>query len=145
MEVKGAPEGIWPKGQVDGGWPSLTRMEGLLPCTLTKVPDSFLCNAILEVGIDPTEDESLPLCTAAVFEGVVCKSSIVTVVVEDADAVLLRKVFEGLFGFHCFFRDELGHQVDILQSRAVVDEDSGCCIAFLGECSLQLGNEAHLR
>ncbi len=56
---------------MDGGRPSLTRMEELFWGTLSKVPDGFLCNAILEVGIDPTEDESLPLCTAAIFEGVV--------------------------------------------------------------------------
>ncbi len=91
MEVNGTPEGIQPKGQVDGGLPSLARMEELLPCTLLKVPAGFLCNAILEVGIDPTEGESLPPCTAAVFKGVVCKSSIVAVVVEDADAVRLAK------------------------------------------------------
>jgi hypothetical protein len=81
--------------QVDGGRPSLVRVEELLPCTISKVPDGFLCNAILEVGIDPTEGESLSLCTAAVFDGIVCKSSIVAVVVEDLDAVLLSKVFEG--------------------------------------------------
>ncbi len=96
------------------------------------------------MGIDPTEGELLPLCTAAIFEGVVCKSSVVAVVVEDADAVLLGKVFEGSFGFHCFFRGELGHQVDVLQSLIVVDKDSGRCIALLAECFLQLGNEAHL-
>ncbi len=116
MEVNGAPESIWPKGQVNGGRPLLMRMEELLPCTLSKVPDGFLCNAILEVGVDPTEGELLSLCTAAVFEGIVCKLSIVAVVVEDANAVLLGKVFKGLFGFYCFFRGELGHQVDVLQS-----------------------------
>jgi hypothetical protein len=116
VEGNGAPEGIWPKGQVDGGRPLLAHMEELLPCTLSMVPDGFLCNAILEVGIDPTEGELLLLCTAAVFEGVVLESSVVAVVVEDADAVLLGKVFKGLFGFHCFFRGELGHQVDVLQS-----------------------------
>ncbi len=54
-----------------------------------KVADGFLCNAILEVGVDLTEGELLPLYTAAVFEGIVCKLSVVAVVVEDADAVLL--------------------------------------------------------
>ncbi len=91
--MNGAPESIWQKGQVDGGRPSLARMEELLACTLSKVPDGLLCNTILEVGIDPTEGESLPLCTAAVFDVFVCKSSIVAVVVEDADAVLLAKLF----------------------------------------------------
>ncbi len=103
MEVNGAPEGIWPKGQVDGGRPSLARMEELLPCTLSEVPDGLFCDAILEVGVDPIEGETLPLCTAAVFEGIVCKSSIDAVVVEDTDAVLLGKVLEGLFCFNCLF------------------------------------------
>ncbi len=75
----------------------------LLPCTLSEVPDGLFCDAILEMSIDSTEGETLPLCTAAVLEGVVCKSSIVAVVVEDMDAVLLGKVLKGLLGFHCFF------------------------------------------
>ena len=101
--VNGTPQCIWPEGQVDGGRPALARMEELLPRTLSEVPDGFLCNAVLEVGIDPTKDESLPLCTVAAIEGVVCKLSIVAVVVEYADAVLLGKVFKGLFGFHCLY------------------------------------------
>ncbi len=88
---------------MDGGRPVLAHMEELLSCTLPKVTDGFLCNAILEVGVDPTEGESLPLGTAAVLEGVVCKLSVVAMVVEDADVVLLSKVFEGLFGFNCLF------------------------------------------
>ena len=103
VEVNGAPEGIWPKGQVDGGRPSLVRMEELLPCTLSEVPDGFFCNAILDMDVDPTDGETLPLCTAAVLEGVVCKSSIVAVVVKDTDAVLLGKVLEGSFCFNCLF------------------------------------------
>ncbi len=54
-------------------------------------------------AIDSTEGETLPLCTATVLEGVVCKLSIVTVVVEDMDAVLLGKVLKDLFGFNCLF------------------------------------------
>jgi hypothetical protein len=68
-----------------------------------EVSDGFFCDAVLEVGIDPTEGEMLSLCTAAVLEGVVCKSSIVAVLVEDTDAVLLGKVLEGLFCFNCLF------------------------------------------
>ncbi len=68
---------------MDGGRPALACMEELLPCTLLEVPDGFFRDAILEMGIDPTEGETLPLCTAAVLEGVVCKSSIVAVAVED--------------------------------------------------------------
>ncbi len=88
---------------MDGSRPALARMEELLPCTLLEVPDGLFCDAILEMGIDSTEGETLPLCTAAVLEGIVCKSSIVAVVVEDTDAALLGKVLEGLFCFNCLF------------------------------------------
>ncbi len=88
---------------MDGGRPALARVEELLPCTLLEVPDGLFCDAVLEMGIDSTEGETLPLCTAAVLEGIVCKLSIVAVVVEDMDAVLLGKVLEGLFCFNCLF------------------------------------------
>jgi hypothetical protein len=120
-------------------------MEELLPRTLPEISDGFLCNAILEVGIDPTEGESLSFCNAAVLEGIVCKSSVVAVVVEDADAVLLGKVFKGLLGFHGFLGGKLGHQMDVLEPGVVVHKDGGRCVAPLGECPLQLSNGAHLR
>ncbi len=136
MKVNSAPEGIWLKGQVDGSWPSFVRIEELLPCTLSKVPDGLFCNAILEVGIDPTKGEPLSFGTVAVLEGVVCKSSVVAMVVEDADAVLFGKVLKGLFDFLYLFGGELGHKLDVLQSRVVVNKDDGRCIAFLGDCTL---------
>jgi hypothetical protein len=119
-------------------------MEELLPHTLPEISDGFLCNAILEVGIAPTEGESLSFCTAAVLEGVVCKLSIVAVVVEDADAMLLGEVLEGLLGLHGFLGGKLGHQMDVLEPRVMVHKDGGCRVALLGECPLELGNEAHL-
>ncbi len=103
MKVSGTPEWIWSEGQVNGGRPALACVEELLPCTLLEVPDGLFYDAVLEMGIDSTEGEMLPLCTAAVLEGVVCKLSIVAVVVEDMDAVLLGKVLEGLFCFNCLF------------------------------------------
>jgi hypothetical protein len=111
-------------------------MEELLPRTLPEISDGFLCNAILEVGIDPTEGESLSFCTAAVLEGIVCKSSVVAVVVEDADAVLLGKVLKGSLGVHGFLRGELRHQMDVLEPGVVVHKDGGHCVVLLGECSL---------
>jgi hypothetical protein len=89
---------------VDGSQPLLARTEELLLCTLAKVHDGFFCNnAILEVGVDPTKGEPLPHGTAAALEDVVRKLSVVPVVVEDVDAVLLGKVLECSFGFHCLF------------------------------------------
>jgi hypothetical protein len=115
VKVNGAPEGIRPEGQVDGSQPSLARVEELFLGTLSEVPNGFLCNAILEVGVDPTEGEPLPFGTAAFLEGVVCKLSIVAVVVEYVYAMLLGEMFKGLFGFHGLFRGKFGHEVDILE------------------------------
>jgi hypothetical protein len=67
------------------------------------------------VGIDSTASELLPLCTAAILEGVVCKSSVVAMVVEDVDTLLLGKVLKGLFGFNPLFVGKLGHKMDVLQ------------------------------
>jgi hypothetical protein len=111
-------------------------MEELLPRTLPEISDGFLCNAILEVGIDPTEGELLSFGTAAVLEGVVCKTSVVAVVVEDADAVLFGEVLKGSLGIHGFLGGELHHQMDVLEPGVVVHEDGGHCVALLGECPL---------
>ncbi len=64
---------------------------------------AFTAMLFLKWVLTPTKGEILPLCIAAVLEGVVCKLSILAVVVEDTDTVLLGKVFKGLFGFHCLF------------------------------------------
>ncbi len=136
MEVDSTPECIRPEGQVNGGRPALAHMEELLSRTLSEISNGFLRNAILEVGIDPTDGESLSLSTAAVLEGVVCKSSIVAVIVEDADAVLLGKVLKGSLGIHGFLGGELGCQMDVLEPGVVVQDDGGHCVALLGECPL---------
>jgi hypothetical protein len=115
MKADSTPKCMRPEGQVDGGRPALACMEELLPCALSEIPDVILGNAILEVGVDPTEGELLPFGTAAALEGIVCKLSIVAVVVEYADVVLLGNVFKGLFGLHGLLRGKLGHEVDILE------------------------------
>jgi hypothetical protein len=136
VEVDSTPECVRSEGQVDGGRPALARMEELLPRTLPEISDGFLCNAILEVGIDPTEGESMFFGAAAVLEGVVCKSSVVAVVVEDADAMLFGEVLEGLLGIHGFLGGKFGHQMDVLEPGVVVYKDGGCCVGLLGECPL---------
>ncbi len=66
---------------MDGGWPLLSRMEELLPCTLAEVADGLLCNAVLEVSIETAKGKMLSLGAATILESVVRKLSIVTVVV----------------------------------------------------------------
>jgi hypothetical protein len=115
VEVDSTPKCIRPESQVDGGRPALVCMEELFLRTLSEITDGFLGNAIMEVGVDPTEGELLPFGTATVLEGVVCKSSVVTVVVEYLYAVLLGKVFKSLFGFHGLLGGKLGHEVNVLE------------------------------
>ncbi len=78
----------------------------------------------------------LSFVAAAVLEGVVCKTSIVAVVVEDADAMLLGEVLKGLLGIHGFLGGEFRHQMDVLEPGVVVHKDGGRCVALLGECPL---------
>jgi hypothetical protein len=66
---------------VDCLWPAGVHMEQLLPCTFGEVLDGLLGDAILEVGIYPTEGELLPCFMACLLEGVVMEASIVAMIV----------------------------------------------------------------
>ena len=44
---------------MDGRWPSVIRVEQLFPRILAEVPNGFLSNPILEMGIDAAEGEPL--------------------------------------------------------------------------------------
>ncbi len=67
-------------------------------------------------ALTPQKVSHCPFAPQLFFEGIVCKLSVVALVVEFTDAVLLGKVFQGSLSLHCLFRVELGHQVDVLQS-----------------------------
>jgi hypothetical protein len=56
-------------------------MEQLLPCAFQEVLDGLLGNAVLEVGIYPTEGELLSCFVACLSEGVVVEAFIVAVIV----------------------------------------------------------------
>ena len=61
-------------------------------------------DAILEVGIHAAEGELLACVVACLFEGVVCKSPIVAVIVVDFDAMFGSEGLEGAFGSDGFDR-----------------------------------------
>jgi hypothetical protein len=73
-------------------------MEELLPCPLQEVVDGSLSDAILEVGIGPTEGKLLLLCLTCRAKFVVRKAAIVAMVVLDSHTVLGGKTFESAFG-----------------------------------------------
>ncbi len=61
--------------------PAGAHVEQLLPCAFQEVLDGLLGDAVLEVGIDPTEGELLPCFLACLLEGVVVEASVVAMVV----------------------------------------------------------------
>jgi hypothetical protein len=75
-------------------------MQELLLGALREVPDGTLGNSILKMRIDPAEGELLLVLLACLLECIVCKSTIVAMVVFDGYAVLGG---ESLECFLCFY------------------------------------------
>ena len=59
MEEGGVPEGIWPQGKMDGGWPLGASVEKLLAPAVGDVANGALRDPILEMCIDATEGKPL--------------------------------------------------------------------------------------
>ncbi len=76
MKVGYISQGIWQQCKVDCFRLAGVRMEQLLLCAFQEVLDDSFGNAVLEVGIYPTEGELLPCFMACLLEGVVVKASI---------------------------------------------------------------------
>ncbi len=81
MKVGCIAQGIWPQSKVDCLRPVGMCMEQLGPCAFREVLDGLLGDAVLEVGIHPTEGELLPCLMACLLEGIVVKVSIVAIIV----------------------------------------------------------------
>ncbi len=100
------------------------RVEQLLLCTFQEVPDGSLGNAILKVGIDPTEGESLPCVLACLSTGIVVEATIVAVIMEDPDSMFCSVLLTGELGSKCFVGLVVKLEVDKAEAAGeVVDED----------------------
>jgi hypothetical protein len=104
----------------------------------------MLGNSTLEMGVHGTESKQLRAGLAWLLEGVVSKSSVIKVIVLDADNVLGGKLLKCLPG-----KDGLSGGVVILkvhkmQSGVVVHKNSAVSVPLLGECPLQLSKKTHL-
>jgi hypothetical protein len=86
---------------VDCRWPTMMWVEQLFPCTLAEVPNGLLSDPILEMGVDAAESEPLICTRTCSFEVVVGKLTIVAMVMQYFDAVLIGKVLEGSLGVYC--------------------------------------------
>ena len=94
-------------------------------CLLCDVSYCLLCYAVLEVGVDAAVADGLIICVAVQFEGVVGKLTIVAMVVLDFDAMIICKAFKCLLCFDCLVRRHACHEMDVPQSRVVVDKYRG--------------------
>ncbi len=59
MKEGHVPEGIWPQGKVDCGWPSGVSVKKLLACAVGKIANGTLRDPILEMCIDAAEGKPL--------------------------------------------------------------------------------------
>jgi hypothetical protein len=98
VKVGCIPQGIWPQSKVDCLQTASARVEQLLPCAFREVPGGLLGNAILKVGIDPTEGESLPWVMACLSKGIIMEAPIVTVVMKDLDPMFCSVLLESELG-----------------------------------------------
>ena len=138
-------QSVWPKGCADGLGPPLPRVQELLASALREVADGLLGDAILEVRIYPAKGELLALGLACLTEEAVGKSTIITVVVGNTDAMLSGKLFKGVLRIDGFLAGDIaGHQVDKLEMGIMVHKYDGIPIARLGECPLQLAIKTRL-
>ena len=79
------------------------------------------------------------------FEGVVGKAPVVTMVVLDADSMLGCILFDGLLGKNGLGRRIIDLEMDKLQTGVVVHKNSTSSVPLLGECPLKLGKESQFR
>jgi hypothetical protein len=78
------------------------------------------------------------------FEGVVCESPVVCMVLLDSDAVISGESLESLFCFDCLGGGEGRHQMNVAEAREMVDKDGGSLVSFGGETSFELGDKTRL-
>ena len=78
-----------------------------------KVTDTFFGDAILEMGIDATVGDGLPLQRDICQEGIISKSTIVTVVVQYCETPIFAEGFESTLGLDCFSRGDGLHDMDV--------------------------------
>ncbi len=80
----------------------------------------------------------LPCIVACLLEGVVVKTSVVAVVMEDLDSMLCSILLKGELGGKCFVGLVIELEVDKSEAAEVVNKDGGAIVALLGKFALQL-------
>jgi hypothetical protein len=95
-------------------------------CHLRDISNGSFGNAILEMSVDPTVRNCLMMLLAVLLEGVVSKSAIVCMIVLDGYTVICCESLECLLCLDGLLRCHTCHEMNVAQSRVVINEDSGC-------------------
>ena len=119
-------------------------MQELFSHRLSDVSDGSFSNVILEMDIDATEGKCLLLLFCILFEGIVSKSAIVTMVVLNRDTVFGRKKFNAALGIDSVQSGDLLHEMNVFQAREVVNKYCSISVALESKPTLDLGNKTQL-
>ncbi len=125
--------------------PASPGMQQLLACALREVADCVLGNPILEMGVHATKGELLAALLARLLEGVVRKSSVVAVIMQNFYAVFGSKLFERVLGLEGLLGGKIKHEMNESEAQEVVHKDGGAGVSLFGKFSFQLREETHLR
>ena len=91
-------------------------MQQLFPLGLSDIANCSLSNAILEVGVDATVGESLLPLIAMSNEGIVCKASIICIIVFNGDMVVGYKSLKCQFCLEGFVARQICHHMCVLET-----------------------------
>ena len=97
------------------------------------------------MSIYSTVRDSLPHGFAVSDPTVICKTSIIAMVVLHMDSVRSRIALEALFSVDSRFGRAVLHVLNVLEIREMVDKNSCVPVALLGRRSLELCVESYLR
>ena len=112
------------------------------PCCLPQIPYPLFGYAVLPVGVYAAECDGLSLILAVLYERVVCKPTVVGVVLFDRHTMIPAVCFECPFRCQCILRGKSALEMHILIPRGMIHEDCRVLEAPLGKYSLQLCYEA---
>ncbi len=104
--------------------------------------DAIFGAAVLMVGVDAAEGESLAGFGDRIAKGQGVKETIVGVVVTDGDAVRGSKAFEGKLGSDSGGLVEFRHEVHVCEVGEMVNEDGGAGVAKGGGSAAMSGNKS---
>ena len=120
---------VRPKVGGDGFWVVMEGMKKLGSCALCKLTNAMFSDAILVVCVDATECDGLMATMDFGNEFLVLKDAIVTVVVLDSNAASMGETFERLLGLDGVLSISAVLNVDVRETRGMVDEYSSNVVA----------------